>query len=78
MMKYHEHLCRRRACCSCSTGFTDLDGGTRLLPGGRPKVIDGPFAEAKEVIAGYSMIQVKSKGEAIEWAKRCPSRAKTR
>ena len=34
---------------------------------------DGPFAEAKEVIGGYWMIQVKSKGEAIEWAKRCPA-----
>ncbi len=33
---------------------------------------DGPFAEAKEVLGGYWMIQVKSKEEAIEWAKRCP------
>jgi len=35
-------------------------------------VTDGPFAEAKEVLGGYWMIQVKSKEEAIEWAKRCP------
>ena len=40
--------------------------------GGKPKVSDGPFAEAKEVIGGYWMIQVKSKEEAIEWATRCP------
>jgi hypothetical protein len=35
-------------------------------------VSDGPFAEAKEVLGGYWMIQVKSKEEAVEWAKRCP------
>ena len=36
-------------------------------------VIDGPFAETKELVAGYWLIQVKSKAEAIEWMKRCPS-----
>jgi len=36
-------------------------------------VTDGPFAEAKEAVGGYWMIQVKSKEEAIEWAKRCPA-----
>jgi len=36
-------------------------------------VTDGPFAEAKEVIGGYWMIEVKSREEAIEWAKRCPA-----
>jgi len=36
-------------------------------------VTDGPFAEAKEVLGGYWMIQVKSKEEAVEWAKRCPA-----
>jgi hypothetical protein len=40
---------------------------------GRPKVTDGPFAEAKEVLGGYWMIDVKSREEAIEWAKRCPA-----
>jgi hypothetical protein len=40
---------------------------------GKPKVTDGPFTEAKEVIGGYWMIQVKSKAEAIEWASRCPA-----
>jgi len=48
--------------------------GARVsFEGGKPKVTDGPFAEAKEVIGGYWMIQVKSKEEAIEWAKRCPA-----
>ena len=40
---------------------------------GTPKVIDGPFAEAKELIGGYAMIQVESRAEAIEWAKRWPA-----
>lgn len=40
--------------------------------GGKPKVTDGPFAEAKECVGGYWMIQVKSQEEAIEWAKRAP------
>lgn len=39
---------------------------------GQAKVTDGPFAEAKEVLGGYWMIQVKSRAEAIEWAKRIP------
>ena len=41
--------------------------------GGAPKVTDGPFSEAKEVIGGYWMIQAKSKSEAVEWARRCPA-----
>src|SRR5713226_657228 len=48
--------------------------GARVsFEGGKPKVTDGPFAEAKEVVGGYWMIQVKSRDEAIEWAKRCPA-----
>jgi hypothetical protein len=47
--------------------------GARVsFAGGTPKVTDGPFAEAKEVLGGYWVIQVKSREEAIEWAKRCP------
>ena len=45
-----------------------LDGRARLVLGGKPKVTDGPFSEAKEVVGGYWMIEVKSKEEAIEWA----------
>jgi hypothetical protein len=40
--------------------------------GGQPHVIDGPFAESKELVGGYWLIQVTSKDEAIEWAKRAP------
>jgi hypothetical protein len=49
------------------------DKGARVtVSAGKRKVIDGPFAEAKEVVGGYYLIQVKSKEEAIEWASRCP------
>jgi hypothetical protein len=41
--------------------------------GGKPTVIDGPFAEAKELVAGYAMLQVKSLEEALEWVKRWPA-----
>jgi hypothetical protein len=41
--------------------------------GNKRTVIDGPFAETKELVAGYWIIQVKSKAEAIEWIKRCPN-----
>jgi hypothetical protein len=39
----------------------------------QPTVVDGPFAETKELIAGFWILQVKSKEEAVEWAKRCPN-----
>jgi len=48
--------------------------GARVsFAGGKPKVTDGPFAEAKEVLGGYWMIQVRSRDEAIAWASRCPA-----
>jgi hypothetical protein len=45
----------------------------KFTPGSKPTVVDGPFAETKELIAGYWMIQVKSKEEAVAWALRSPS-----
>ena len=48
--------------------------GVRVtFPGGKPVVKDGPFPEAKEVLGGYWMIDVKSREEAIAWAKKCPA-----
>jgi hypothetical protein len=48
--------------------------GARIrFSGGRSTVVDGPFPEAKEIIGGYWMIQVRSKEEAVEWARRCPA-----
>jgi hypothetical protein len=47
--------------------------GVRVTcPGGKPVVKDGPFPEAKEVVGGFWLIDVKSKAEAIKWAKKCP------
>jgi hypothetical protein len=52
---------------------TSLGARVKFVGGGkRPQVIDGPFTESKELIAGFSIIQVRSKAEAIEWASRAP------
>jgi hypothetical protein len=54
-------------------GLTPHSRGVRIVySGGKRTVIDGPFAEAKEMIAGYSLLEVKSLAEAVEWAKRAP------
>ena len=73
MMKYNESL-QKAGVLLALDGLHPPSTGARVsFPGGKPKVTDGPFAEAKEVIGGYWMIQVKSKAEAVEWAKRCPA-----
>ena len=72
MMKYNESL-QKAGVLLALDGLHPPSMGARVsFPGGKPRVVDGPFPEAKEVIGGYWMIQVKSKAEAIEWAKRCP------
>src|SRR3954452_13793639 len=72
MMKYNEEL-HKSGVLLGGEGLHPPSMGARVsFPGGKPKVTDGPFAEAKEVLGGYWMIQVKSREEAIEWAKRCP------
>lgn len=73
MMKYNEDL-QKAGVLLALDGLHPPSMGARVsFPGGKPKVTDGPFTEAKEVVGGYWMIQVKSKEEAIEWAKRCPA-----
>jgi len=55
-------------------GLHPLSSGTRLhFSGGKAKVTDGPFVEAKEVLGGYWMIQTASKEEAVNWMKSCPA-----
>ncbi len=72
MMKYNESL-RKAGVLLALDGLHPPSTGARVsFSGGTPKVTDGPFAEAKEVIGGYWMIQVRSREEAIEWASRCP------
>jgi hypothetical protein len=73
MMKYNESL-QKAGVLLALDGLHPPSMGARVsFPGGKPKVTDGPFAEAKEVLGGYWMIQVKSKEEAVEWASRCPA-----
>ncbi len=73
MMKYNESL-QKAGVLLALDGLHPPSMGARVsFPGGKAKVTDGPFSEAKEVLGGYWMIQVKSKEEAIEWASRCPA-----
>jgi hypothetical protein len=73
MMKYNESL-QKAGVLLALDGLHPPSMGARVtFAGGKPTVTDGPFAEAKEVLGGYWMIQVKSKEEAIEWARRCPA-----
>ena len=72
MGKYNEELMKAGVLVDLS-GLQPSSKGARVkFSNGKRTVIDGPFAEAKELIAGYWIIQVKSKEEAIEWAKRVP------
>jgi len=73
MMKYNESL-QKAGVLLALDGLHPPSMGARVsFAGGKPKVTDGLFTEAKEVIGGYWMIQVKSREEAIEWASRCPA-----
>ncbi len=72
MTKYNESLQKAGVLLSLEGLHPPSMGARVSFAGGKAKVTDGPFAEAKEVLGGYWMIQVKSKEEAIEWAKRCP------
>jgi hypothetical protein len=72
MIKYNEELVKAGILLAAE-GLFDSSKGARVVTGGGKKtVIDGPFTEAKELIAGFYLIQVRSREEAIEWAKRCP------
>ena len=73
MMKFNEELAKAGALIALD-GLHPTSHGARIsFSGGKAKVTDGPFAEAKEVLGGYWMINVKSKVEAVEWARRCPA-----
>jgi hypothetical protein len=76
MAAYHEELARAGVLLDGS-GLHPSRTGWRIhydAAGGR-KVVDGPFAEAKELIAGYTLIQVRSRDEALEWSRRFPNPA---
>jgi len=73
MGKYNDSL-REAGVLLAVDGLRAPSTGARVsFRSGKPAVVDGPFAESKEVVGGYWMIQVRSRDEAIEWAKRCPA-----
>jgi len=73
MGKYNEELMKAGVLLDAA-GLQSSSKGARIkISGAKRTVIDGPFAETKELIAGYWIIQVKSREEAIEWAKRAPA-----
>ena len=73
MVRFHEELARAGVLLDGS-GLHPSRKGWRVHhgPGGR-RIVDGPFAEAKELIAGYTLIQVRSREEALEWSRRFPN-----
>ncbi|MGJ4952238.1 YciI family protein [Bradyrhizobium sp. HKCCYLS20291] len=73
MMRYNEAL-KDAGVLITLEGLHPPSMGARVsFAGGKPVVTDGPFAEAKEVLGGYWMIEVDSRAEAIVWAKQCPA-----
>jgi hypothetical protein len=73
MGKYNEELARAGVLLA-GEGLQPSSKGARVkFSGNKRTVIDGPFAETKELIAGFWLWRVKSKEEAIEWVKRCPN-----
>jgi hypothetical protein len=73
MMAYNESLQKAGVLLSLDGLHPPSMGARVSFSAGTPTVTDGPFAEAKEVLGGYWMIQVASRQEAIEWASRCPA-----
>jgi hypothetical protein len=73
MADYHEKLARAGVLLDAS-GLQPSSKGVRVqYSGGKRTVVDGPFAETKELIAGYTLIQVRTRDEALEWARRFPA-----
>ena len=72
MGKYNEELAKAGVMLA-GEGCTSSKGARVEWKGGEITVVDGPFTEAKELVAGYWLWQVKSMDEAIEWTRRCPN-----
>jgi predicted lactoylglutathione lyase len=75
MMKYNKELQEAGVLVSLEGLRPPSEGARITFATGKPVIIDGPFAEVKEVLGGYWMINVKDRAEAIEWAKKCPGSA---
>jgi hypothetical protein len=72
MARYNEEMVKAGVMLDGSGLQATAKGARVRFAGGKPQVTDGPFSETKELVAGYWLIQVKSKAEAVEWAKRVP------
>ena len=75
MASYHEELAKAGALLDASGLRPSSDGWRIEYAGEQRTVVDGPFAETKELIAGYTLIQVASREEAMEWTRRFPNPA---
>jgi hypothetical protein len=73
MATYHEELVKAGVLLDASGLQPSAKGWRVKYDGEKRSIVDGPFAEAKELIAGYTLIQVKSREEAIEWSRRFPN-----
>ena len=73
MADYHEELAKAGALVDASGLQPSAKGWRIRYSGGKNSVVDGPFAEAKELIAGFTIIEAKSREEALEWTKRFPN-----
>ena len=73
MAKYNEELVNAGVLVDAAGLQSSTKGFRVRFSGGKPSVIDGPFAETRELVAGYWIINVKSRQEAVEWAKRVPA-----
>ncbi len=73
MATYHEELAKAGALLDAS-GLQPTSRGWRIqYDGDQRTIVDGPFAESKELVAGYTLIQVRSREEALEWTRRFPN-----
>ena len=75
MGKFNEELVKAGVMLAGEGLHASSKGARIRFSGGKRTVIDGPFTDSKDLIAGFWLIQVKSKEEAIEWARRCPASA---
>lgn len=73
MSRYNEELAKAGVLLSLDGLHPPAEGARVDFEGGSARVTDGPFAETKEVVGGYWIIQARSKEEAVEWASRCPA-----
>jgi hypothetical protein len=73
MAKYNEDLAKAGVLLALEGLHPSSKGARVKFSGGKQTVVDGPFTETKELIAGFWLIDVKSREEAIEWTKRCPA-----